>query len=383
MLGLRIATRFLLRSRGQSILLICGIAIGIGVQVFLGSLITSLQASLVDETIGSSSQVTVTAKTEGEAVAFTDERRAAMESQPQVTTVVPVRSFSAIYQQDAESAPLTARGGELASLDTIYRLKDNLIAGKASLGDDEVMVGKEFAAKYEVKPGDQLPLVLADQKEATLQVSGVFDLGVADVNERTAFVGAGFAREALGFDADQYTAVESQVDDPFVSADVAAALRDKPSFSGLKVTDWQAENADLLSALESQSLSSYMIQVFVLIAVALGIASTLAISATQKTRQIGILKAMGMRDGKAGQIFLWQAGILGVAGSALGVGAGLLLILVFSLVGRGSEALFPITPQVTFIVISFCVGVGVALLSSIVPSRRTSRVDPIEVIQST
>ncbi len=96
-----------------------------------------------------------------------------------------------------------------------------------------------------------------------------------------------------------------------------------PPLKGLKVTEWQAQNADLLSALKSQSSSSYMIQFFVLVAVALGIASTLAISAVQKTRQIGILKAMGMKDRQAGRIFLWQALILGVRGAAVGVVAGL------------------------------------------------------------
>jgi lipoprotein-releasing system permease protein len=59
MLELRIARRFLLRSKGQSLLIILGIAIGIAVQVFVGSLITSLQDSLVDSTVGSSSQVTI------------------------------------------------------------------------------------------------------------------------------------------------------------------------------------------------------------------------------------------------------------------------------------------------------------------------------------
>ena len=69
-----------------------------------------------------------------------------------------------------------------------------------------------------------------------------------------------------------------------------------------------------------------MIQAFVLVAVALGIASTLAISAVQKTRQIGILKAMGMTDAAAGRIFLLQALILGVTGVAAGIGLGYLLI---------------------------------------------------------
>ena len=167
----------------------------------------------------------------------------------------------------------------------------------------------------------------------------------------------------------------------FSSEQVAADLRAQPALDGLTVTEWQAENADLLSALQSQSSSSYMIQFFVLVAVALGIASTLAISAVQKTRQIGILKAMGMRDRQSGRIFLWQALILGVSGAAVGVAAGLGLIALFTFLGRNSESLFPITPQVGFVVISFVVGVLVAVVSSLIPSRRTSKLDPIEVIQ--
>jgi lipoprotein-releasing system permease protein len=167
----------------------------------------------------------------------------------------------------------------------------------------------------------------------------------------------------------------------FSSVQVADSLAAEPAFSGLQVTEWQEQNADLLSALRSQSSSSYMIQFFVLVAVALGIASTLAISAVQKTRQIGILKAMGMKDRQSGRIFLWQALILGVSGAGVGVAAGLGLIALFTFLGRNSDALFPITPQAGFVVISFVVGVLVAVVSSYIPSRRTSKLDPIEVIQ--
>ena len=170
--------------------------------------------------------------------------------------------------------------------------------------------------------------------------------------------------------------------DVFSSEQVAASLAADPALNGLSVTEWQAQNADLLSALQSQSSSSYMIQFFVLVAVALGIASTLAISAVQKTRQIGILKAMGMKDRQSGRIFLWQALILGVSGAGAGVAAGLGLIALFTFLGRDSASLFPITPQVGFVVISFVVGVLVAVAASYIPSRRTSKLDPIEVIQS-
>ena len=322
MLSLTIAARFLRKSPIQSLLIAAGIAVGIGVQVFVGSLITSLQTSLVNQTIGNSPQLVVQAQKDGDPVAFTPALKQAMESQSGITTVVPTRAYSAIFNKGAESAPLRFTGGALDQLDTIYDISGRVVAGKASLASGEVMVGKDFADTFAVKPGDTASFVLPSGKPAELIVSGVFDFGSAAANSATAFVSGEDAATVLGFAVDDYSAVDAQVSDVFASEQIATELSADPALNGLKVTEWQAQNADLLAALQSQSSSSYMIQVFVLIAVALGIASTLAISAVQKTRQIGILKAMGMRDRQSGRIFLWQALILGVSGSAVGVAAG-------------------------------------------------------------
>lgn len=89
------------------------------------------------------------------------------------------------------------------------------------------------------------------------------------------------------------------------------------------VTNWKAENAALLSGLSGQTALSLMIQVFVLISVVLGIASVLAISVVQKSRQIGILKAKGMHNPKASLVFLFQGFLLGVLGAIAGVGLGI------------------------------------------------------------
>lgn len=381
MLSLSIAVRFLRRSPVQSVLIAAGIAVGIAVQVFLGSLITSLQASLIDETIGNSPQVVVTAAGDGEPVTYTPQIERAIKSQSEITTVVPTRTYSAIFRSGPVSAPLRFAGGALAQLNTIYDISERLVSGNASLAPGEVMVGKDFARTHGIGAGDRARFVLPSGKLVAYTVSGIFDFGSAAANNTTAFVNASDAASVLGMGGSQYSALDAQVSDVFASEQVAADLRAQPALRGLTVGEWQADNADLLSALRSQSSSSYMIQFFVLVAVALGIASTLAISAAQKTRQIGILKAMGMTDRESGRIFLWQAFILGMSGAAVGVGAGLCLIALFSFVGRNSESLFPIQPEVGFIVISFVVGVLVAVVSSLIPSRRTSKLDPIEVIQ--
>ncbi len=377
MLSLRIAARFLSTSPVQSGLIAAGIAFGIGVQVFLGSLIISLQASLVDETIGSSPQITVVSASEGAAVVYSDDLAGALEGHPQVSAVVPTRAYSAIFTRGDESAPLQVTGGELERLDTIYALSERAVDGEPSLDAGEVMVGREFAAQFGLGPGDEVTLVRPDGEADTATISAVVDFGAAAANRSLAFADAAAAATVLGQGPDEYTAVQLQVDDVFDSVAIAEQLAAEPALVGLEVTEWQADNEDLLGALQAQSSSSYTIQFFVLVAVALGIASTLAISAVQKTRQIGILKAMGMQDRGTGRIFFWQAVVLGTAGAAAGVVLGVVLIVVFAEVSTTID----LSPQWGFTAVSFAVGVAVAVLSSIIPARRTTRLDPIEVIQ--
>lgn len=378
MLSLRIAWRFLRSSPVQSALIAGGIAVGIAVQIFVGSLIVSLQASLVDQTIGSAPQVTLQAPEDGDPVRYTEKVQQVVTGDPRVKprSVAPVRFSTALFSDGSDSAPLNLIGGELRALDGIYRVSERLTDGTASLRSSEVLIGEEFAKKFGLDPGDSIALVLQGGTRATFTVAGVFDLGSAAFNERQAFVNGDVPRSLLGWSADEYSAIQIQLDEPFQSAEVAADWRGE--LPGIEVVEWQAQNADLLVALQSQSSSSYLIQTFVLVAVALGIASTLAIAAVQKTRQIGILKAMGLSDSRSGRIFLWQAIIMGGVGSASGVALAYLLLFGFSFAGTT----FTIEPQLSFVLGSAAVGVAVALASSVIPTRRTSKLDPIEVIQN-
>ena len=373
MLSLKIAARFLKSSPGQSALIIAGIAVGIATQIFVGSLITSLQADLLDAAVGSSPHITL--RSDDGATISTLFAADAAKTEPLVSTAIAVRTLSAIYTAGDDSVPLSITGGDAADLDTIYKLADRIVEGRYRLDEGSALVGVRFAEEYGIGAGDDLDLLLPDGRPATYTVAGVFDLGQGVANERFAFIDAASAADALGIGEDECSAVQIQLTDPFASTDVAPRLADA---FGVKAVDWQAENKELLSGLAAQSGSSIMIQVFVLVAVALGIASTLAISAVQKTRQIGILKAIGMGDAAAGRIFLAQAALLGASGTLGGIALGYGLIWGFSF----APVPFSIRPEPTFIAISAAIGISVALLSSIIPARSTSRLDPIEVIQS-
>lgn len=373
-----IARRFLWRSKVQSALIVLGIAVGIGTQVFVGSLITSLQASLLDTTVGSSAHVTLTAEGEGQQLTISDALAARLE-EPDITAVVPQHRVSVLASTGDGTQPLVLRVMDPAARDEIYALGEHLVDGVSATGAGEVAVGVDFAEKAGVTSGDRLELLTDTGERFTATVAGIFDLGVAAVNAGTAFAAPDVARGVLDLPSDRWDLIELQVADVFASDAVAARL---DALDGVAASDWQAENAALLSGLQSQSISSIMIQVFVIIAVGLGIASTLAIAAVQKTRQIGILKALGLTDPASGAVFVWQGLLLGAAGTALGVGVGWGLIAGFDAAASSSAALFPVAIDPSFVAISAAVGVGIALLSALIPYRRTARLDPIEVIQN-
>ena len=378
MLSLRIAWRFLRSSPGQSALIACGIAVGIATQIFVGSIIISLQANLLDTTIGSAPHVTIQAIKESDPVRLTPKMEELVRSDPRVKpgTIAPVRSVPALFSNGTDSATLGLIGGNLDELDGIYKISDKTLSGTASLGNGEIMVGKEFAEKYGVSAGDSIALSLTGGQSGSFTVTGIFDLGSSQFNGRQAFVSGKVPQNVLGWANDEYQAINTQLIEPYDSKEVASSWSSR--LPGVSVVEWQGQNASLLAGLVAQSASSYMIQGFVLVAVALGIASTLAIAAVQKTRQIGILKAMGLGDQAAGRIFLFQAAMLGVAGSVLGVLLSFAILALFSL----SPAPFTISMEPTFVAISAAIGIIVALLSSIIPIRATSRLDPIEVIQN-
>ncbi len=379
MLPFQIARRFLWRSKFQSALIVLGIGVGIGTQVFVGSLIASLQSSLIETTVGNSPHVTLEAETEGDGVEYTDELRERLEGDSAIAAVVPQHVVSVLAGAGERTDPLVLRLAPPDSRDAIYDVAANIVTGSGEPRSGEMVVGIDYAEEAGVEVGDELSVVAESGETAAVAVAGVFDLGVAAVNRGTAFAGDDVAPEILDLSDERFDVIELQVADVFDSDAVAADL---DGLDGVTATDWQEQNRDLLTGLQSQSVSSIMIQVFVVIAVGLGIASTLAIAAVQKTRQIGILKALGLTDRQCGVVFVWQAAILGVAGTVVGLALGWGLIAAFDSAASGSESLFPVSVDPAFAAFSAAIGVGIALLSAAIPYRSTTRLNPIEVIQN-
>jgi lipoprotein-releasing system permease protein len=151
-----------------------------------------------------------------------------------------------------------------------------------------------------------------------------------------------------------------------------------------KVESWQETNAQLVTALNAQGISTLLIRVVVMIVVILGIASVLVVSVVQKQREIGILRAMGATRDQVMRIFLIQGGLVGAIGSVLGVvlAAGMIWVFTHAVLGADGQPLFAITlpPRMALQIVGIAWLAGV--LAAAAPARRAARMDPAQAIRS-
>ncbi|MDD5682389.1 MAG: FtsX-like permease family protein [Mesotoga sp.] len=384
-LAFSIAMRFLSSSKAQTLLIVLGIAIGVSVQVFIGSLIQGLQKDLVDTTIGSSSQITVSS-TENSGVEEWQSivsEIASIDLPTDLTALSASADVPVFISSGDRTLSVLLRGLQFPESHVIYKTDSRLIDGSLPEGDGEIIIGKGLEDELDVNLGEEITIFTPDRTVETLKVVGVFDLGVASLNKNWLISTIGTA-QSVGKLGDAVTSIEMQVSEVFRADENASVISERLSTSALQVTNWKSQNEDLLSGLNGQSVSSIMIQVFVIIAVSLGIASVLAITVVQKSRQIGILKAMGLKDSTTSFVFLFQGLALGVVGAVVGIAFGILLIIMFSTfaVGTDGEPIIRISLSYGFVMLSALIAIGASTIAAMVPARRSSKLSPVEVIRN-
>src|SRR5690606_494313 len=251
---------------------------------------------------------------------------------------------------------------------------DDIIAGEFRAGAGDAVIGRVLAANLGVSVGDKVRFDAGRGGEAVLNVVGIFELGVRELDERYAYLGLKQAQSLLGLPGG-VTVIDLKVEEIFAAGEVARRIARRMS---LKAESWMQTNAELLNALSAQSLSTGMISFFVAVSVAFGIASVLSVSVVQHTREIGILRAMGTTRPKVLRVFLLQGGVFGLVGSVAGSFLGYGLVWTFNAFGPGLFEV-PVSPGLVVAAVALATLTGV--LSAAVPAKRAARLDPMTAIR--
>ncbi|MEA5446419.1 ABC transporter permease [Gammaproteobacteria bacterium AB-CW1] len=399
----RLAVEFLREGRAQSLLIILGVGLGVAVIVFVLALISGLQDNLIERTLGTQAHVSLQAPEEAVrvlrdpaevdiAAQAVNERAqrlrsvqnwqalvAALEDESRVTAVSPVVSGPAFARRGQAFESVALLGIDPARYAQIVPVQEDMVAGEFRPTANEVVIGNVLADKLGVEVGDRIRLEGTDARAGNFQIAGIFSLGVRDLDERFVYLPIRPVQTLLNLPGG-VTSVDVTIDEIFQAESFAEDLRLR---FRVNAESWMETNEQLLNALRSQSQSTNLIQVFVGISVAFGIASVLAVSVVQRRREIGILRATGSTANQVMTVFLIQGGIVGLLGSFLGSLGGLGMVSLFTALGArpDREALFDVTAGAGLVMGAMLLATVTGILAAYFPARRAAKMDPVAAIR--
>ena len=392
-----IATKFLREGKAQSTLILVGIAVGVAVIIFITALITGLQNNIIERTLGTQAHIKVQPLDEvnrilppaaGSTQLVLESKRAQrlrsinnwqqvrdlLDTLPRVKAVSPLISGPAFARRGEALQSVALLGIDTPRYQRIIPIQDHMVAGVFRIGAGDAVIGKQLATDLGLRVGDKLRLDGGQGRTNIVNIAGIFELGVRELDARYVYVDMKQAQSLLDLPG-AATIIDVTVVNIFEAQTVAARIS---RLTGLKAEGWMESNAQLMNALRSQSLSTQMISVFVALSVALGIASVLSVSVVQRTREIGILRAMGTTRQQMLRVFLIQGALFGLAGSLLGGLAGYGLVGAFNTFGP-KLFFIPVDPWLLLAAAGLATVTGT--LSAAVPARRAASLDPVEAIR--
>ncbi|MCX6556447.1 MAG: ABC transporter permease, partial [Candidatus Aminicenantes bacterium] len=275
-----IALRFLIKGKGQTLLIVLGIAVGVAVQFFLSSLIGGLQTTLIDNTVGSAPHINIlpadriakpisneSSKSDTSKVLYEERTEIYswqqyvndLEKDPRVLRAAPAANGSGFIEKGVSVVPVFVKGLTAPNGLDIYKIKEKIISGIPELASDSALLGRQLADRFTLAVGDKFYLRNNRGDQVFLRVGGIFDLGAAAGNELVV-VSMDMVRSFFGIEG--VSVIEVQVKDVFAAEKIAREYARQ--YERVKLESWQEKNRELLTALSSQSSSSGTIQFFVI-----------------------------------------------------------------------------------------------------------------------
>ncbi len=406
-----IARRYLSSRRGARFLSLItliamgGVFVGVMALIIVTSVMSGLQRDLRDKILGTNPHIWLT--TYGDAMQL-DSWEGTLARIRNVDGVVSAAPF--IHTEvglgnlggHAEAAVLRGIYPE-AEGEPITDIMRDIQAGSYSLGPTQsghppLIVGEELANRFNLYPGAVVnvtalqgvqltPMGSLMPRMARFEVVGRFRTGMYEYDNKFMYTDLASAQDITGM-GDRVTGLEIRVPDPMQSDQVARRVEVALGGFPYRAEDWKTMNSSLFSALQLEKLAMGIILLLIVVVAAFNIISTLVMVVTDKTREIGILKSMGLRSSQISRIFMIQGVVIGAVGSLLGGAAGLFLTWMldrYQFIEIPGDVYFIDRLPVAFdpfeIMLILVLSVVISFLATIYPARQAARLYPVEAIR--
>ena len=382
-----------------------GVTIGVGALVVVIGVMSGMQEDLLGKILESSPHVLV--QQQGSSLRMDDWETVAdrVRQIEGVEAVAPwvLTTVTALRGSYSQSADMYGVALDLEG-PAVTEMEARIQEGAHDLGPTEsglppVLMGSRLAARMQVFNGDTLTLIafenltvdvmgLPSPSMRQYEVTGMFTTGMYDYDVKNIYVPIEAAQEQLGILAgNQVSGLGVRVDDPDRALAVSDSIQSTLG-SDFYAISWSTTNRALFSALELEKLAMYLILTLIVVVAAFNIVSTLVMVVVDRTREIGILKSMGMTDRMILRIFMLQGLAIGIIGTALGTALGLAISWVldtFEVITIPAEVYFveklPVSIHATDVVMIVSGSLLIAFLATIYPALKASQLQPVQAIR--
>ena len=397
-----IASRYLKAKRKQAFvsvitfISILGITIGVMALVIALALITGFQEDVQAKILGATSHIMVS-DLSGEGLSDYQELIDKARGVKGVQVVSPI-----IYDMVLISGPFKSKGGMLKGVDFEHDRKNYSWLEKLDQGElpsdspqDGILLGRDLAFSVGANTGDVVIVLTSSSrlspmgpipKQRKFLVTGIFSTGLYEFDSTTALISLASAQRFFSLPG-RINHLQIKIADIFQAPEIGEELR-RVLPPTTYVTTWMELNRSLFSALKLEKNIMFLTITLIVVVAALNIIATLILMVMEKTRDIGILLAIGSTSRSVRKIFFLQGAMIGVIGTTSGVVLGLLscwLANTFKLIKVPVDIYqityvpFHIRPFDLLLIIG--VSLSISLLSTLFPSQRASQVDPVVALK--
>lgn len=368
--------------RGRTALAVGAVALAVGISIVFISIQNGFQDFLFDIVFKNLPHVTVS-PLEGED--YIHLYRGIIEDSwaiPGVIGVSPSLAATATlaYKDKAENVAMI--GIDPVEADKISRISESMVQGEIGsvLGGKRIVMGQALADKLKVKYGDTVLASFPDAAPQSLVVSGIFDTGFPPLDEAITYISLDTARDFVG-EGDVITSIDIKLEDPFQAGAAAESLKSR----GYNAKGWEELFPEIVRTLAFEKTQNAITLLLLMIIATFGIASIMNMLVVEKTREIGMLMAMGATPGSIRRLFLLESGTLGLLGAVVGCILGLLAyfylrgVQIQSALGETMNLPIALNPWdfVMFTVLSIILSVAAGYY----PAWKGSRLDPVEALK--
>lgn len=405
LLYLRLAWRNVWRHRRRTLIVVLAIGFCLAMMMMYDGLVTGFEQAIYGnavQVLGGNIQIHAAGYSEktGQSplLALPNDREivAAARQQPQVALASRRIQTSGLTTSAEGAFGVSIIGIEPESEQTTSLEAQNIVAGRylTAADADQIFIGQGLADTMEIGVGDRITLVGRDvhkqMRKRTMTVAGIFDIDMPEIEKRSVYISLAEAQELYGL-GDQSTEVAISLHKIGEEDAVIQALA--PVLAGSESQTWASNFPEMMNALRSKSKVMDIFSVIIVFIAGIGILNMLLMAIYERTREIGVLAALGMKPRQISLLFLLEGGMMSLVGLAFGLCLGLGFNFLFQQVGIDYSAFTSMTEYTALISTNIYPTLGlekivqralvivvIALICSFYPAREAARTEPAQAL---